>query len=158
MTIEERTKEKKSILMRIFSEISENQLAVASDLIGQAAFMAVTLEDLAESISMNGTVEEYTNGANQCGRKISSDAKLYASLISKYTAVIDKLMKLIPEERQSARIGFPSAENNQGNSYDAKKMKRSSERDKAFFAALQAGKIQQSEYRSFCEEWEKEHI
>ena len=59
--------------------------------------MAVTLEDLAAKIQAEGVTEEYTNGANQSGRKISSNAKAYTSLIGKYTTITSKLLQLVPE-------------------------------------------------------------
>lgn len=100
----ERIENKKTELMQIFSELPEKKLKVAADLISQAAFMAVTLEDLAKSISEHGTVEEYTNGANQSGRKVSSEAKYYNSLIAKYTAITTKLLQLIPKDKKAAPI------------------------------------------------------
>ena len=62
-------------LMESFENLQPEQLKVATDLISQAAFMAVELEDLAELISKEGMTEIYTNGATQSGRKISSNAK-----------------------------------------------------------------------------------
>lgn len=96
MTKEQRIENKRAELMEVYAGLSENELKVAAGLIDQAAFLGVTLEDLAESITKNGTIEEYTNGKNQSGRKISSDAKLYNSLIAKYTAITTKLLQIVP--------------------------------------------------------------
>lgn len=155
MTIKERIEIKKTELMKIFSALPEKQLTVATDLINQAAFMAVTLEDLSEKISINGTVEEYTNGANQSGRKISSDAKLYGSLIAKYTAITTKLLKLIPEEKQIEQpsdIKRMMASQDQESSSE-KQLKRKQMED-AFLDAVRKGDIKQVEYREFCKKWE----
>ena len=102
----ERIKAKRKELLEIFQDLNENELKIAAGLIDQAAFLSVTLEDLAEDISENGTIEEYTNGANQSGRKISSNAKLYSSLIAKYTAITTKLLKIAPKvkEKSAAEI------------------------------------------------------
>lgn len=100
MTREERTAQKIAELMEIYAELPEDKLKVATDLIRQAAFSAVMLEDLSESISKNGTVETYQNGANQSGRKVSSDAKLYSTLISKYATITTKLLQMIPEQKR----------------------------------------------------------
>lgn len=99
----ERIAEKRAELEKLMAGLTANKKKIAGDLIRQAAFLGVTLEDLAESISINGTTEEYTNGANQSGRKVSSDAKLYSNLITKYSAIITKLIKLAPEEKRPAR-------------------------------------------------------
>ncbi len=99
----ERIEAKREELEKLFAGLTENKKKIAGDLISQAAFLGITLEDLAESINKNGTVEEYTNGANQSGRKVSSDAKLYSNLIAKYSAIITKLIKLAPEEKGPAQ-------------------------------------------------------
>lgn len=152
---EERVSEKRAELLDVFADLPAKQLRVASDLIDQAAFMAVTLEDLAESISVNGTVEEYTNGANQSGRKISSDAKLYASLISKYTALVAKLLQLIPEEKKPAQIQPKPKE--EVNSQAAADQERKRAKEAAFFDAVKRGEVKQTEYKSFCVEWERKN-
>ena len=135
--------------MEIYSELPEEKLKVASDLIEQAAFMAITLADLAEAINEEGVIEEYTNGANQTGRKISSNAKMYSTLISKYESVTSKLLQLIPK-RPAKR------ENVRSNSHvlskqteEARKWDEQREKEEAFLAALSTGKIQQSDYHAF---------
>lgn len=100
----ERIEAKRQELEQNFAGLSEKQKNIAADLIEQAAFLGVTLEDLNDDINKNGTTEEYTNGANQSGRKVSSSAKLYSNLIAKYSAIITKLLKIAPEEKGPARI------------------------------------------------------
>lgn len=92
----ERIELKRTELMQSFETLPAEKLKVAEDLIGQAAFMAVELEDLAEIISEEGMVEEYQNGKSQRGRKISSNAKMYSALIGKYNAIITRLLKIVP--------------------------------------------------------------
>lgn len=156
MSREERVEAKRADLLEVFADLPEKQLRVASDLIDQAAFMAVTLEDLAVSISENGTVEEYTNGANQSGRKISSDAKLYSSLISKYTALVAKLLQLIPGEKKTARIEEPTAEEDPASAAVEAQNRHKAKQD-AFFAALKSGEVRQDQYKEFCAAWDQEH-
>ena len=55
----ERIKAEEDRLLSIFSNLDENELAVASGLIKQAAFMQITLEDLQKQINENGCVGEY---------------------------------------------------------------------------------------------------
>lgn len=92
----ERVEKKKAELMRSFETLQPEKLKVAEDLIGQAAFMSVELEDLSEIISKEGMTETYTNGANQSGRKVSSNAKMYGVMISKYNSIVAQLMKHVP--------------------------------------------------------------
>lgn len=104
----ERIEAKKVELLNTFATLPEEKLKVAADLIAQAAFLAVTLEDLAEIIGKEGMTEDYQNGANQSGRKISSNAKMYASLIGKYNTIVTKLLTIVPaaEKPQKALSEF----------------------------------------------------
>lgn len=110
MTKEERITAKIAELMEIYKELPEEKLKVASDLIEQAAFMAVTLDDLSVCINEEGVTEEYTNGANQSGRKISSNAKMYGVLISKYSAIVSRLLKLVPSPKKLESKGLAEYE------------------------------------------------
>ena len=160
MTVAERTAEKKAELMQIFKGLSEDQLKIAADLISQAAFMSVTLDDLAEKINENGTTEEYTNGAHQSGRKISSDAKLYSSLIAKYTMIVTKLLKLIPGEKKERAAKDPLPAKNKYTKpapTTAEEMAKKAEMDDAFLKAVLSGEVKQIEYREFCEKWREQN-
>ena len=161
MTVAERTAEKKAELMQTFKGLSEDQLKIAADLISQAAFMSVTLDDLAERINKNGTTEEYTNGAHQSGRKISSDAKLYSSLIAKYTMIVTKLLKLIPGEKKGRAAKDPLPAKNKytkpAPKTAAEEMAKQSEMDNAFLKAVLSGEVKQIEYREFCEKWREQN-
>lgn len=92
----ERIKAEEDRLLSIFSNLDENELAVASGLIKQAAFMQITLEDLQKQINENGCVGEYKNGKDQFGKKQSSELQAYNQTLRSYNAVIGKLMKLVP--------------------------------------------------------------
>lgn len=155
----ERIENKNAELMRVFAALPESALKVATDLINQAAFIAVTLEDLAESMNADGTTETYTNGKNQTGRKISSDAKLYTQLISKYTTIITRLISLVPEERTKSRPAIIDIAPADDESADRqKKFDAAKERDAAFMDALKAGRVSQIEYKSFCDAWERDNL
>lgn len=157
MSIEERTTAKQAEILATLAGADEHKIKMASDLIKQAAFMAVTLEDLADVISAEGVTEEYTNGANQSGRKISSNAKMYSSLIGKYDAVISKLLKLVPEEKTTARP-MPLVSEINTPKKDTEIIERQRAKEAAFFDALKEGSVQQSDYYEFCNEWERQHV
>ena len=158
----ERIESKRAELMESFERLPDEQLKVAVDLIGQAAFMAVELEDLAELISKEGMVETYTNGANQSGRKVSSNAKMYSTLIGKYNSIVAQLMKHVPapepkpKEKTSIEIAAEREAAERRERYD-RQQQRTRAMDEAFFAALKDGTATTNTYKEFCAEWERQH-
>lgn len=163
MNKQDRITEKRDELLAVFEDLSDNQKKVASDLINQASFLSVTLEDLNDSINENGTVEEYTNGVNQSGRKVSSDAKLYSTLIAKYTAIITKLLKLIPEKKYCYSVENPEQETLYNVEHKTPEEQKEKNRNlhkewiysTEFKSALEAGEVEENEfeefYKDFCE-------
>ena len=79
-------------LNKIFKLIPDDRKVVVNDMIQNCAFLAVELEDLQEKIKENGSVEKYTNGANQCGYKVSSASQAYNALAKTYTTAIKVLL------------------------------------------------------------------
>lgn len=66
-------------------------------LVENAAFMAVTLEDLQETINREGVVSEYQNGANQWGTKKSPEVEVYNTMIKHYMSIVKQLTDLLPD-------------------------------------------------------------
>lgn len=97
MADDKRIKQEYQRLRKLYSEIGGNKLKLVLKLIARAAFMAVTLADLEIYISEHGCVEEYQNGANQHGKKKSSEVEVYNAMIKNYTAVIKELAGLLPQ-------------------------------------------------------------
>lgn len=155
MIAKERITEKKEELMEIYRDLPEDVLEVASDLIGQAAFMAVLLEELQEDIEKNGVVEEYTNGANQTGRKQSTAAKTYNSIIGKYSSVIAKLLSLLPKEPDQRTIDRAELEKQKQKEQEEKaqhyeeQIREQKKKDDLFLKALARGEVEQSQYREY---------
>lgn len=89
---EKQIKSKLTKLNKIFKEIPDDRKVVVNDLIQNCAFLAVELEDLQEKIKENGSVEKYTNGANQWGYKVSSASQAYNALAKTYTTNIKVLL------------------------------------------------------------------
>ena len=89
---EKQIKSKLTKLNKIFREIPDDRKVVVNDLIQNCAFLAVELEDLQEKIKENGSVEKYTNGANQWGYKVSSASQAYNALAKTYTTNIKVLL------------------------------------------------------------------
>ena len=94
--IQKRVKSKQNKLKKIFQSIEENKKNLVSDLIYQASFMSVKLEDLSKFIMENGIKEEYKNGENQFGYKERVEMKMYNTIVKNYTSVIKQLTELLP--------------------------------------------------------------
>ena len=100
---EARIKEELQRLQVKFALIDSNQREVVAQLIQNAAFMAITLQDLQAEINRAGTVDSYQNGANQHGQKQSATLQAYNSTVKNYAAVIKTLAALVPPERKEER-------------------------------------------------------
>lgn len=95
-TKEQRIKAESRKLKKLCKGLPENKLAVAVPLIEQAAFMLVTLTDLQAEISETGCVEEYQNGRNQSGFKVTAALQAYNSTVKNYAAVCERLDRILP--------------------------------------------------------------
>ena len=104
MTKENRISAELNRISVYFEDVDANQRAIVTPLLQNAAFMKVTLEDLQESIIMQGTTDEYQNGANQHGIKQSAQLQAYNSLIKNYANVIKTLSGLLPREKKADAI------------------------------------------------------
>ena len=82
-------------LTKLFADIPENKKKLCTKLIQNAAFMSVTMEELQETINLNGVTEKYQNGANQSGIKKSAEIEIYNNFIKQYTVIIRQLTELL---------------------------------------------------------------
>ena len=103
-TKEQRLRAELRRISSYFDRAPENQRAIITPLIQNAAFMKVTLEDLQEEINLNGVTEEYQNGENQRGVKQSAALQSYTALIAKYNGVIDKLLQRMPGDTGASKL------------------------------------------------------
>ncbi|MEN1934206.1 hypothetical protein AAIE21_01055 [Paenibacillus sp. 102] len=89
---EKRIKREMTRLNSLLKNLEPKKKRAVSSLIKNAAFMAVTLEDLQEEINKNGTTEHYQNGANQFGVKKSSAVEVDLSQYFGHKKVKSKLL------------------------------------------------------------------
>jgi predicted transcriptional regulator len=94
---EERINKEIRRLKRIFKKMDNDTKKVTQSLVENAAFMAVTLEDLQETINREGVVSEYQNGANQWGTKKSPEVEVYNTMIKHYMSIVKQLTDLLPD-------------------------------------------------------------
>ena len=78
----------------------KNKLQTVESLIKNAAFMAVSLEELQEIINDEGYVVEYQNGENQKGTKQSDAVKTHIAMTKNHAAIIKQLTDLVPPEKK----------------------------------------------------------
>lgn len=95
-TKEEKIQKEARKLKKVYTNLDKNKLNVVESLIKQAAFMAVSLEELQELIDLNGYQTEYQNGENQFGTKKNPDVDTYNTMSKNYAAVIKILADLAP--------------------------------------------------------------
>ena len=92
-------------LEKLFSTLPENEQLFIHPLLDNAAFMKTTLDELQIKIRLEGATDEYQNGANQCGVKISAAIQAYNQMMKTYHTLMDKLLARLPAE-QKETAGF----------------------------------------------------
>lgn len=98
LTKDERIKKEIRRLKNIYSKMDPDVKKVTQSLIENAAFMAVTLDDLQEIINKDGVISEYQNGANQWGTKKTPEVEVYNTMVKNHMAIIKQLTDLLPKE------------------------------------------------------------
>jgi len=95
---EKRIKQEAIKLNSLLKDLDTKKKKAISSLVKNAAFMAITLEDLQEEINSNGVTETYQNGANQSGIKKSATVETYNAMIKNYVNVVKQLTDLLPKK------------------------------------------------------------
>lgn len=90
-------KEQASIKKR-FNDLSEDIKGLNEKLIYNAAWLAVSLDELTQHMDKHGVVIEYQNGANQWGTKKSPESELYTSWAKQYSTTMKQLSDLLPKD------------------------------------------------------------
>ena len=86
-------------------------MALCTNLVQNAAYMAAKLRELQRMIDENGMIEEYNHGGGQSGQKISNAMQIYQKLLPSYNQVIKTLASMLPsgEKEIAARSADPMA-------------------------------------------------
>lgn len=91
-------------LKAFYKDLPPDKLHIVMHLIERAAFQLVTLEELEDEITRAGCIDEYKNGDNQAGVKISAAMQAYNSLYKNYQATLKELSAQLPERRAASRL------------------------------------------------------
>lgn len=89
----------------LYKDIPKNQQKLCEKLMENAAFMAVTLEDLQAEVNKKGAIIRQKNGNGFNVTQESPAQKSYNVMIGKYTAVVAKLDEMLPEEISESKLG-----------------------------------------------------
>lgn len=89
-------KEKKKLSI-ILENMDKKTRRTCESLIDDAAFMAVTLDELRKIIARDGPVERYQNGENQKGLKKSAAVEAYDKMVNTYSKVTKQLVDMLPK-------------------------------------------------------------
>lgn len=84
-------------IKRIFRDMPEDIKKLNQKLMYNAAWLAVSLDELTKTIDREGVISEYKNGENQWGTKKSPEAELYTSWSKQYTIIMKQLSDLLPK-------------------------------------------------------------
>lgn len=99
-----RIEKEKERLLEIFQDLEENKLNTCRALIGRAAFITISLEDIEEQLNKTGWVEMYQNGENQSGLKKAAAADVHISLTKNLNAIVKQLLELVPPAQKASRL------------------------------------------------------
>lgn len=97
-----RIKAEKDKLNKIFADIPENKKKLCAKLIENAAFMAVTLEDLQEIVNEEGAIITAKNGNGFDITQEHPAQKSYVGMLAKYSSVINQLHNLLPDQKSES--------------------------------------------------------
>ncbi|MDN4069946.1 hypothetical protein QYF50_18755 [Paenibacillus vini] len=84
-------------ITKLLSDVDAKSKKIVDSLIRNAAFMAVTLDELQETMNENGVVSEYQNGENQWGTKKSPEVEIYNTMIKNHSTIMKQLTDLRPK-------------------------------------------------------------
>lgn len=92
-------------MKRIYHDLSPEKRIICFGMLEEAAFLKTTLSKLREEIGEEGYTDEYKNGENQYGRKVSATLQSYNATLKNYYVLMEKLMKMFPlEEEQTDEL------------------------------------------------------
>lgn len=92
-----RIKKEKKKLKIIFENLDDSTKSCVENLVDDAAFMTVTLEETRQLIARDGVVEVYQNGENQKGVKKAAAVEVYDKMLNTYAKIIKQLTDLLPK-------------------------------------------------------------
>ena len=97
-TRENRIKDERKRLAKVFENLQEDAKGLAEGLIDNMAYMRIELEDIRDDINKNGRVEMFRQGDQEPYERIRPVANDYNNLISKYTNAFKEVSRRLPDK------------------------------------------------------------
>ena len=82
-------------LRKTLKNVTPDKIQMAEGLIGNAAFMSVTLDELKDEINSRGALTTYNKNLVE-----NPATKSYNTMINRYSAVMAQLLNLLPKDEQ----------------------------------------------------------
>ncbi len=101
---QKRIKKEIARIKKLFKEMDSEKMKLAEQLIINASFMVITLQDLMEKINKEGIKEFYQNGESQSGYKESIEVKTYNTMIKNYMNIIKQLNEMLPVNKKIDKL------------------------------------------------------
>ena len=98
MPRQKQTKGNLETFEKLYESIEENKKPLAKKLYNQAVFMEKTLNELQELVNNEGAIVTATNGNGFDVMSEHPAQKSYNTMINRYTALMAKLIDLLPED------------------------------------------------------------
>lgn len=92
-------------LNKIFGLKGAEAKGFQQELIRNAAFMAVSLQELQDIINANGYSDEYQNGKDQSGTKKTPEVDIYNTMIKNFNTTMKQLYEMMPEGQGKEKGG-----------------------------------------------------
>ena len=106
---EKKIKQEINRIKKLYKDLAKEKIKVIEGLITDASFMKLTLQELREDLLMNGFTELYENGSQVINRE-RPEAKIYSTMIQRYSNVMKQLIDYMPveekKEEQDELIAF----------------------------------------------------
>lgn len=87
---------------KILKLVPEDKQPIATSLIKELTFMAITLDDLKEQVQEGGTVELFKQGSQEFLRE-SPALKGYNTTVQRYSLLYKQLTDLLPKTSQDSK-------------------------------------------------------
>lgn len=88
----------------LFRELPENQFRLIEPQIRDEAFLLVSLEDMRVAINAAGYTDNYRNGSEQNGEKVSAMLQAYNQTEKRHTDLVEKLFAKLPPKSGPGKL------------------------------------------------------
>ena len=83
----------------LFKDLDRSVKKTVESLIQNAAYMAVTLRDLQNTLDSEGLICEYQNGENQWGTKKSPEVEIYNTMVKNFISAMKATNDYLPKDK-----------------------------------------------------------